>query len=93
MDEHNSGIKRMVKNDDLVVTYADESAEVLIRDINNLQITAKIAKEKIGGVNPRDGSIFLNEIGAMGLTENMLITGESKKVRLWDLRQALTNPV
>ena len=40
-------------------------------------------------MNPRN-SIFLNEVGCLHLSpENVLYTGESKKVRMWDLRQKL----
>lgn len=38
--------------------------------------------------------MVVNEIGSMILTDNnILITGESKKIRIWDTRTAANNPV
>lgn len=86
-DQHSTGIKRACKNETMIATYADESGELFIRDLNTLKVIAKLSKELIGGVNKWTGSIFLNEIGAMRLTDfNTLITGEGKKIWLWDIR-------
>jgi len=70
----------------MIATYADESGELFIWDLNTLKVISKLSKELIGGINKRTGSIFLNEIGAMWLTDfNTLITGEGKKIWLWDI--------
>ena len=38
--------------------------------------------------------MVVNEIGNMALTDNnILITGESKKIRIWDTRAAANSPV
>ena len=45
------------------------------------------------GQGRQSNSLFSSEVGAMQLTdESTLITGEGKKVRLWDLRKSLDSP-
>jgi hypothetical protein len=55
-------------------------------------VIQKIASETLSGVNPRNHGVFLNEVGDMILTKNnLLITGESRRIRMWDMRQSINH--
>lgn len=64
-NKHSTGIKRMCANQEMIATYADESGELYMRDIETLEVIGSLNKAQIGGVNKWDDSIFLNEIGSM----------------------------
>ena len=77
-----------------MTVYTDVSNEIIVMDKGERfgTVLGRMTRDDIGGLNPRQGSIFLNEVGCMTLTNsNFLITGESKKIRIWDLREAF-NP-
>ena len=92
---HTGGIRVLCKNSKLLCTYSDADSLIIIRDSNTLGVIGSIENSKVPVGQARSQyNMILNEIGAMALTDsNLLIAGESKKVRIWDTRIWAKNPV
>ena len=85
--EHTTPVGAFHSNEKFMVSYED--GLLLVHDLETGGVLHRVESDILAGVNPRN-SIFLNEVGSLHLTpENILFTGESKKVRMWDLRQRL----
>jgi WD40 repeat protein len=78
----------------LICTYSDEENKIIIRDINTFEIVGSINNDTGVTTHRSNYNMVLNEIGCMALTKsNLLITGESKKVKIWDTRMCARQPV
>ena len=78
----------MCQNSTLISTYSAEECKILLRDINTLKVIGAIDNSSRANTTLRSTySMVLNEIGSMALTDsNILMTGESKKIKIWDTR-------
>lgn len=78
----------MCQNSALISTYSAEECKILLRDINTLKVIGAIDNSSGANTTLRSTySMALNEIGSMALTDsNILMTGESKKIKIWDTR-------
>ena len=77
----------MCRNENLICTYSDGENKVIIRDINTFAVVGSI-DNTVGVQAARSQyNMVQNEIGTMYLTNsNILITGESKRLKIWDIR-------
>jgi len=84
---HDGGIKKMCQNENMICTYSDTESKVIIRDINTFDVLGSLSNDVGAPAARSQYNMVLNEIGTMALTKsNLLITGETKTVKIWDTR-------
>ena len=83
-------------NSQYLASYSSENSMLIIRDfVKGLPVISITNFDRLLGLNISNRSQYSigYEIGDMILPKddpNILITSESKKIRVWDLREALT---
>lgn len=93
-DEHGSAVQRVAMNSNYMASYSDQNNLLIVRDINKGIPLFKLSnmEEVIGfTVSQRDTSNKF-EIGDIVMPYQdpfMMITSESKRIRVWDLRKSL----
>jgi len=97
-DHDDVGISRIAMNQNFLVSYSDQNETLVIRDFERGKVLIRINQfddNILPGLSGSQRSVYstgkfeLGDIIATNEDPNTIITSESKRIRVWDLRRGI----